>query len=212
MGQIYEPVKWHRVTLTYFIGSKEYSEGFEDLAQLKAFFHRFPPLAEKLGYIENKNRKPTDGWRERAANVTLTFEYTDQVMTKVRNTFDNVHAFVKFLEGHPALGACVRYVGPVRECKILLRYTYRNHRNDLTNNEEEFISMHNFDNYLRWQPERAMAIGQLNADDETIKNCRSQNVKLSLSVNGQEITFGNYEQFIKYLTDHPRIAKRLQYR
>ncbi len=43
----------------------------------------------------------------------------------------------------------------VRECKIVVRYTYRNHRDEFKDYKEEFVSFLDSRNY--W-PERAKAI------------------------------------------------------
>lgn len=99
----------------------------------------------------------------------------------------------------------------MKDCKIILRFTYRNHLDDLTDSKDEFVSIHDFRNYLRWMPERAMAIGYTPAVEETLKKSRSSNVRLSILNQGDETVFGNVQEFVRFLNEHPPIAKMVQY-
>ena len=99
-----------------------------------------------------------------------------------------------------------------QRCKIVLRFTYRNHLNNLTECKEEFVSIHDFRNYLRWMPERAMAIGYIASVEETMKSTRSSNVRLSiLNREKEERCFVNVHEFVRFLDEHPPIAKLVQY-
>lgn len=98
----------------------------------------------------------------------------------------------------------------VRECKIVVRFTYRNQRDEFKDYKEEFVSFHDFRNYWRWQPERAKAL-----NGEQVENSRTSNVKLSLyfqdDEHTDEIYFNNIADFTGYLQANPLLAKAIQY-
>ncbi len=78
----------------------------------------------------------------------------------------------------------------IKPCKIIVRYTYRNHLDAKRDYTEEFVSFPDFGNYWRWQPERAKVI-----KGEKVKNARTTNARLSLffqdDEHSDEIPFGN---------------------
>lgn len=98
----------------------------------------------------------------------------------------------------------------VRECKIVVRYTFRNHRDEFNHYKEEFVSFLDFRNYWRWQPERAKAI-----NGEQVENTRTSNTKLSLyfqdDEHTDEIYFNKITEFTDYLKRNPLLAKAIQY-
>jgi hypothetical protein len=98
----------------------------------------------------------------------------------------------------------------VGECKIVVRYTYRNHRDEFKDYKEEFVSFLDFRNYWRWQPERAKAI-----NGEQIENSRTSNARLYLYVQDDEHTdeiyFNKIADFTDYLKRNPMLAKAIQY-
>src|SRR5688572_17997866 len=97
-------------------------------------------------------------------------------------------------------------------CFIVLRHTYRNHREELHDYENEFGSIHTFENYLHWSPEKARAIG-LNPDlDDRHYNPRISNIKLSIRLDGKETPLSDIDQLAAFLDSHPTVADRLQYK
>lgn len=98
----------------------------------------------------------------------------------------------------------------VRECKIVVRYTYRNHRDEFKDYKEEFVSFLDFRNYWRWQPERAKAI-----NGEKVENSRTSNAKLSLyfqdDEHTDEIYFSKITEFTDFLKRSPLLAKAIRY-
>lgn len=105
------------------------------------------------------------------------------------------------------------YVGRcmiVRKCKIVVRFTYRNHRDEENDYTEEFVSFPDFGNYWRWQPERAKVL-----NGETVENARTLNVRLSLFFQDEEHTdeigFNNVTELTNYLKKNPPMTKVIQY-
>jgi hypothetical protein len=98
----------------------------------------------------------------------------------------------------------------IKECKIVVRYTYRNHNGQLKDYKEQFVSFHAFRNYWRWQPERAKA---MNGDE--VENSRTTNARLSLyfqdDEHTDEIFFDNVTEFTDYLKINPPLAQAVQY-
>ena len=98
----------------------------------------------------------------------------------------------------------------VRKCKIIVRFTYRNHKDKLRDYTEEFVSFPDFRNYWRWQPERAKLL-----DGETVENARTSNVRLSLYVQDNEHTdelpFATVSELLDYLKQNWELAKAIQY-
>lgn len=98
----------------------------------------------------------------------------------------------------------------VRKCKIIVRYTYRNHREEEKEFMEAFVSFLDFRNYWRWQPERAKAV-----NGETVENARTTNARLSLFFEDDEhvdeIFFHNVTEFTDYLKKNADLAKAIQY-
>jgi hypothetical protein len=95
--------------------------------------------------------------------------------------------------------------------KIVLRFKFRNHLDQVSDNEVDFPSIHHFRNYLRWEPERAMMIGYGKRDEQRISASRSSDVRLLLIVGDKEIAFASATEFVKYLDTHPEVAASLQY-
>lgn len=79
----------------------------------------------------------------------------------------------------------------LRKCKIVVRYTYRDHREELKDNTEQFVSFPDFRNYWRWQPERTKAI-----NGEEVENARTTTARFSLSFQDDEHTDEiNFDRF-----------------
>lgn len=116
--------------------------------------------------------------------------------------------------------------------KIIIRWTFRNHLDNVRDWKEEFPDIEFLYRYLQFQPEKATALGYFDhggenakpvsgigigkVDAETLKNSRIQNVRLSIWYRGNgvedEITFKDFRDFVFYLADHPQVAKILQYK
>jgi hypothetical protein len=89
---------------------KEYSYTFSGIPELRGYFHQFPPIAELLGYVANKNRKSTGTHQENATKATLYIEYSDRVVKEAKHGFDNVEQFVSYLEDQPLVANWLGYV------------------------------------------------------------------------------------------------------
>jgi hypothetical protein len=103
------------------------------------------------------------------------------------------------------------------QCRIILRYTYHDRiHNVFRDCETEFEHIPNFTNYLRWEPERAMAIGYGKVDEERLKNSRSSNVRVSIwyrtGDQAKEVHFQNAAGLAAFLDENPELAKDLQYK
>lgn len=96
-------------------------------------------------------------------------------------------------------------------CRILLRYTYRNHLDEFRQFEDDFISIAAFTGYLRWVPDRAMMIGYTKSDPEILNKTRTSNVQLAINADGTEWTFKNVFDLAYFLDHNPDIALHLQY-
>lgn len=107
----------------------------------------------------------------------------------------------------------VKIIGHLKMCKIVLRFTYRNHLNELSEHACEFLSIEDFKNYLRWVPERAMLIGYGKINEDVIKISRSSNVRLSIvfrdQVKEEEITFNNAASFGQFLRQYNVFARKV---
>lgn len=95
--------------------------------------------------------------------------------------------------------------------QIILRYTYRNHLDDLREYAVSFVTIHNFANYLRWNPDKAMMIKYGPVDEEQIKNSRTSNLRMFIQYDGKEVEFKDAHHFAKFLKENPDVAKQFQF-
>jgi hypothetical protein len=93
---------------------------------------------------------------------------------------------------------------------IKLSFCYRNHLDDVKEYSVQFMCIPDFTNYLRWEPEKAMLIGYGKVNEETVRNSRTSNVKISIDHHGRTSTFDTAKQFGDFLKKSPEIAGLLQ--
>lgn len=114
MAHIYDSVSVWKIIITELVTPDRPSEGktvfntfeFRTIAELKEYFLTEYSVANSLGY--KVPRPPADKYNPRVVG-RLSFYYEDRFV-KVTKEFDNVNAFVYFLEMHPPLAKCVEYV------------------------------------------------------------------------------------------------------
>lgn len=82
---------------------------------------------------------------------------------------------------------------------IVLRFTYRNFFNDLSEGMHEFHSIEHLEQYFRWEPERAMQVGHTTPDPERLKKARSTNVRLSVIREGKEILLPGLDELKMFI-------------
>ncbi len=107
MARIHTPVTSWKIEITYNAGAHGHHKSFKTLAELRTFFFANKKIAEMLGYVIEKNRKP-DLRDLVLRDVQLSFNYTDKI-SHVGKHFDNVQQLVAFFEEHPELAVCVGY-------------------------------------------------------------------------------------------------------
>lgn len=88
---------------------------------------------------------------------------------------------------------------------------YQNHAGEVNEYNDEFLSIQDFKNYLRWVPERAMAIGYIPVDDNKLRNSRSSTVRLGIINRGKETLLANAGELGIFLQNDADAAKALGY-
>jgi len=101
---------------------------------------------------------------------------------------------------------------PVDKSRITLSFSYRNHLDETTDHAVHFMSIPDFVNYLRWEPEKAMLIGYGPVNEERVRNSRTQNTKISIAWRDELFKFETATQLGSFLDNTPLIARELQHK
>jgi hypothetical protein len=105
MGHINEPLKEWAIVCRYKLGTKEYSDSFRTIAQLRLHFHRHPAIAAFTGY-GNKEKQHGE---VHVTEASLEMWFIDGINSYTKKEFSDVFDFVNFLKEHPALAKVVEY-------------------------------------------------------------------------------------------------------
>lgn len=101
------------------------------------------------------------------------------------------------------------------KANIVVRYTQRNHLDEVRECKDEIGSMSEFSNFLRWAPDKAMMLGYTKPDEEVLSKSRNSNLRLSIRYGTMamenEVHFKDVYELNKFLIENKEIAKALQY-
>lgn len=97
---------------------------------------------------------------------------------------------------------------------IVIRYTNRNHLDQVRECEEDYSSFSDFTNFLRWAPDKAMMLGYTAPNEEVLRKSRNSNVRISIKYGltremDREEHFKDVRDMIEFLGVNGEIAKAL---
>lgn len=96
------------------------------------------------------------------------------------------------------------------DTNIELSFTYRNHLNQISECSLSFNSIHDFKNYLRWEPDKAMLIGYGKVDPDRVKITRTSDLTVGIVDNGLWFGFKTARGFADFLNWNHAVATKLQ--